>query len=252
MVYKKMDLFLNKEDFYNQIKSIEIAEEIPSKIKEGLEGWNFNKYSRKKKFTKITVRFDFRDGEKQKKAQALAEKLKERGVIESYSELEKWEEPEFVIKAHEIITNYAIEFKKMAKKPNIKRILEFRNYEGYKVQHIISLFYCLIASLLKNLGFEQGVIWAYKRHIENAPSPIQYEEIREMTREWVKESDKKRVKNIDKNNLPSFVERFTHLFFNCTGFQVVKKTRKKRIRLEPKVKFKMLFSELWSKIRSSY
>jgi len=196
----------------------------------------------------------FSTQEGKKKTEEIAKQLKERGEIEEFYWLDDlWREPEFTVVAHEIATKCALKFKELLEyNTGIRNIVrgEFDSYlREFEFYRLLSFFYNLTSSLLANLHFDLNIIWEYERH-----SPIRYEEVKGMTSQWVSEEDREMVKRLNKPNIPSFLERFIHTFFNCLGLQWIPVRINEEIRhtyLEGEVIRRILDSQLWFELGST-
>lgn len=240
MSYQQLNLYVEKNDFENIKKTIDLAVCIPSRLKDDLEGWAFSKYS--EGGPRIAVRLNFKREEDMKKAEDLAEELKKSGRIQKYDwQPEGWGGPDFVIKAAEIATECSCKFRELLEKyPVINDTLTKEIAQDTK--RPISFLYCLLSSLLDTLA-NVTIIWEYQRW-----SRIPYEKVKKMTAGWITSKP-----SISDEQYPSFLERFVHHFLNCIGMReilFIKETggekKEKRIHIEGEVTAYLLFSKLWS------
>ena len=118
MPYKYLNIeFHAVEHLYDLEIPIRIFSSFLEALRDGINGANFNKYS--DQHPRIQVRFKF-EAEKEdvidKTVFKVAKDLQEKGQIRYYDKkLEDWKEPEFVTKAHEIGTAWAVELEKWIK-----------------------------------------------------------------------------------------------------------------------------------------
>lgn len=111
---------------------------------------------------------------------------------------ETWNEPSFVVKAHEIATNCAIEFKEQ---------LDLNDLTYQKLMGNPDEFMWIFAvSLLKHSRFNPYVAWTYLR----SSIPTDIDDIANVCSQILLNA----IGNLRPK--PDFVERFIHAFFNCT------------------------------------
>lgn len=250
MSYYTINLELNKQEPLDWKAPIEIAASLHAKSKPEAR-WNFNRYN-----NRISVRFDIEEQGKEH-VEKVAQKMSMEGLINSYNWCEgAWDEPKFVQIAHEIATDCALKFKDEVNRdqeldewmslPKLNALAQ--QGELYK---LISFFYCLTHSLLDILDFSFEWIWEYKRHITEDLET----KIRAVASASILTSTLEQVNRINREDYPSFVERFIHLFFNCISRQNVplqqSDGQKINFLIEPRVTREILDSVLWYELGKS-
>ena len=170
-----------------------------------IRGYNFNKYYDPNHgiiHPHIDIRMNFIYVEQRRawtEIQRVAQQLLASNDIRSWSSrLEPWNEPAFVVKAHETGTKCAFEFKEQLDSNNqtYRRLVE--NPDDF--------MWLFAVSLLKHSGFRPYIAWTYLR--SSIPTDID------------------RIANTccqillnaigNRRPKPDFLERFLHTFFNCT------------------------------------
>jgi len=215
MVYKYLSVWFAKaEDLFSLGKPIDVFMQFKEALGDTIIGANFNKYSDGNTYFKIDVRFGFDDSNKNtiiEKISQIAEKLEKEENITCDKELKIWIEPDFVVKAHELGSFFAIEFKKwLEQEDNINQKIQDPSKKANLSTQLIYL-------MLKECDFNIHIIWSILRE-----SPL-YEKDKlahdERIIKFVKNHAvklKEGLEKFDTNVIPDFLERFLHTFFNCT------------------------------------
>lgn len=247
MTYYSLILILRKEDMglQNWKKPIDIASSLSSDIQS--EKWNFNRFN-----GTIEVRFDIPE-EKMNKLEKIGNEMKERDEIENYK-VGKWSQPDFIQISHYVSSECAVKFsEEVARDPELSEALfieKIISTEQEDQNKLFSFYYCLVHSFLKLLNFDPELIWEYKRK-----SLIDFERVMEIAKNCIDEKMRKEVNKIDKEDMPSFCERFVHLFFNCIGWQKVPLEKKEGeiqiVDVESNVRNMLYLSVMWSYLSNS-
>lgn len=245
MTYYTLTLEANPDDqgIGNWKRAIDHVLAFPQEC-EAVDEWNFNRYN-----GEIETRFDItHDAEEDVKA--VAERMRNRGEIQGY-EPGEWNEPDFVQSAHAIATECAIRFRtrvddiddldELMSAETILRLLG----ENNQYQWFASM-YCLIGVFLDNLGSQHRIVWDYKRK-----SWMDFSKIQKAASACVTQEMQERASRVDDEDLPSFTERFVHLFLNCIGWQKVPvqiNDENQLIEVERHVNQRFLFSTVWNQL----
>jgi hypothetical protein len=178
-------------------------------LRDHISGYNFNKYYQppSSPHPSISIRFNVTELDLESVKQTvldLSKKLLENGEIRSYDkQLSAWDEPEFVVKAHELGTLCAVEFKnRMERNDEL-----YQKFRTNPVEFMVYFAYII----LRSIGFDVKIIWSLLRF-----SPIRESEVTEIASSC---SEIFHGKLGDNEVSPDFMERFVHAFFNCTYSQ---------------------------------
>ena len=212
MPYKYLNLeFHRREDLYDLEKSIDVFTTFVEALGENIKGANFNKYDP----TRLQVRFDVKD-EKTEIAKSIvfdvAKGLQEKRNVKEYDkELTDWIEPYFVILGHEVGAACALELRNwMKQNPVIYEHLQKdpRKKVGFMAQ--------LLHLIFQRVGFSAPLMWGILRESPtyNKDALTHAEQINCLVEACIAKLEKT-LKNIAKEHIPDFFERFVHAFFNC-------------------------------------
>jgi len=231
-LYLQIHLLFKERD-WNWRRTIEIIELILSEVKEYVKKWNFNRYQEAGGPLYVTLRLDI-EPQNRNKIETVLKSIKIRGIIADFKLSDQpWDEPYFVILAHELATESALRFKhEVDKHDDLLRIVELR----VELHRVISFFYCLMRYLLAQLNFKVPRLWEYERH-----SPIDLQRIDEIAKHCIPPNANILLERLRAQDRGSFLERYIHCFFNCIGKQVITIN----VHLEAEIKRRLLNSILW-------
>jgi hypothetical protein len=205
MTYLSIELEFNSPEQLNDLAiPIDTFRSFIKALGRNIVG-NFNKYYAPEQgfvHPQIAVRVNVDNEIKaQKVILKIARNLKEQGKIRHYNkELEPWNEPPFVVKAHELGTACAIEFKDQLRK-NSKLIETFRTNR-------VNFLFEFVYVLLKQLQFEPFITWDIKRNF-----PLPESNLLGIAAPCA-QIYRQRSQDFES---PDFLERFVHAFLNCVG-----------------------------------
>lgn len=170
-----------------------------------VRGGNFNKYydpGQGVTHPQIAVRADVdNEIEAQEVILNVAHNLKEQEKIRHYDkQLGRWSEPPFVVKAHELGTTCAIEFKDQILK-NSKLVETFKNNRG-------NFLFEFVYVLLRQLEFQLFITWDRRRLF-----PFPERDLTQVIAPCV-QTYRQQSQGFES---PDFLERFIHAFLNCVG-----------------------------------
>jgi len=215
MSYRYLNVEFHRiEDLYDLRIPLDVYRTFLEALGENIIGANFNRYPGA--HPRIEVRFNF-ETEKESVVKEIvfriARELQERGQIRWHDrELRNWNEPDFVCKAHEIGTSCALELRNwMEQNLDVYQWFErdLRKKAGFMAQ--------LIHLTLKHTGFAIPIVWSVLRESPtyNKNELTDEERVINLAR-FCATKYEERLKRVTKRLLPSFIERSTHTFFNCT------------------------------------
>lgn len=185
---------------------------------ENIAGANFNKYYEPPKIPHplISVRFSFKEEREdivKRIALRVANDLLNNGQIRYHdNDLREWTEPNFVAVAHELGTARALDLKTwMVQNQDI--------YQHYQVDSIKKAGFMaqLIHLTFRQVGFGVPFVWGFLREspLYNKDELKDEERVVDLSRIMARKLEEK-MKEVDKEIIPDFLERAVHALFNCT------------------------------------
>lgn len=249
MSYVVVSITLREDDrgVGNWTRPIDIARGISLQVE--AQDWNFNRYD-----GRVNLRFDIKDTETEE-LREVADNLVSREGIEEY-ETESWSELGFVELAHSISTECAVRFREesgsRSELSNVMSAESLIDLVQSNDQHkLFSTLYCFLHFLLQELDFRHAIIWDYQRQ-----SLIEPEVMEEVAESCVTEGMRERVNEIEDRDMPSFCQRFVHLFINCIGWQKAglraSGGETQTINIEANVRSRLLQSVFWNQLASTF
>ena len=192
-------------DFGALVVPIDVFRCFVEALGENLIAANFNKYydpQRGMVHPQIAVRVNVKNKVKAKEILVkAAESLREQGKIRHYGERPSpWNEPAFVVKAHELGTQCVLQFRDQLSR-NSFLVEAFNSNRG-------NLLFEFIYVLLMRLGFQPFITWDLKRNF-----PLPENDLVEIA-ESCAQIYRQQAQGLES---PDFVERFIHAFLNCAG-----------------------------------
>lgn len=202
-MYRKITLVVPQRNFQLKECAHLLQFFLNALDKRNLSGFNYNRYYKKKwQYPKVEIRFNFEDQEEGEKVVLdQAKKLVSKGEIIDYTKFKKWDEPEFVIEAHNKSSKCALtldrkETDKLLKHPSVNA-KKFMLYFVY--------------ALLNEMGYSINLVWASRRPFSKSPK------LKKKIRKIVTGCASDLAEDLSHASHPGFVERFIHTLFNCTG-----------------------------------
>jgi len=200
MAYKFFNINLtlrNPTDHINE--PISIYKAFEKRAGTGISSSNFNKYGPAANL-RIEIRFNvINERALVARLQSLANTMSSTNRIQpTRISFNQWNEPDFVIEAHETATLCAVRFKEEIENNQQTLANLLADIDNFMWQFMIAL--------LRSVGFQPNIIWGFLRHpfpqniidLARVCSPILLESIDEIT------------------PTSSYMERFVHCFYNCT------------------------------------
>lgn len=168
-------------------------------------GYNFNRYYAPDQglhHPTLAIRLELDAPEAHRTAiiQALTELVRQQTIRWYSPEPQSWEEPEFVVDAHEASTKCAIEFvDTLVRSPEFADSLQKQPFE---------FMLYLVSQILQGMGLRPHIAWTYLRN----PPPAGMDDLSRRCSEIATEFYNRQTPE----RKPDFLERFLHTFFNCT------------------------------------
>lgn len=214
MTYVFVELELNLADYHNLSTVMELYSTIVGAVRaEDLVSSNFNKYwspdswkanpLSEEIFPRISVRVDVKDMEAAKASiLGKADELVRTGRVRHHGTVKDWNEPDLVVRAHELGTNWAVIMAGELRKDGLREYLQ-QNREKFLLH--------LLLEALGQAGLKASIPWTYLRPQPGEP-PVEVKEAAILLGEEFRRAGE------EVRGDPDFLERFLHAFLNCMGF----------------------------------
>lgn len=249
MVYKYLNLHFNQiEDVADRRKPIGLVKRFVEELEQVIAGFNFNKYYGLRSTGKplldpkgnrrvnpdgriamqtetvecrIEVRLNFAEANESQVLTILsqiADQEKTNGQIRDYDKafVDTWHEPDFVKRAHELGTLWAIRVSDWLEE-NQGIAAELQSAEK-----LVGFAGQLVHLILAQAGLHSHILWAnlrespaYEKNSLAHDAPIV--KLAQLCGDELQDA----FKDIEQNLRPSFLERVFHCFFNCSFPPVV-------------------------------
>lgn len=227
MPYKYLEVeLLRVEDLSDFKKPIDIFNAFIDSLRNDINGSNFNKYyDPRDPHPCIHVRIDFDTGKEDLVRRKILEKATElsgRGLIRRGGELRDWTEPSFVVRAHELGTDFAVKLRSWMER-NQDVYLRLQESPTIRAGFMAQLVYLV----LKHAGFEVPLYWNSLRLSPTYDKDrLRHEERVDNLADECADGCKEKLKDMEKQLVPDFLERFFHAFFNCTYSGIEEQVKK--------------------------
>jgi hypothetical protein len=172
-------------------------------VQENLRGYNFNRYYSPEEglyHPNMDLRVNLVNVEESiEPIRKALQEFVQKGVIRYFRpDPKSWEEPQFVVDAHEASTRCAISF--------VEGLNNNRDLMQYAGEHPREFMRHFVRLLLQLMGLTPHVAWTHLR----TPPPAGLNTLAQSCARLVSSSFSSQMNKAD------FLERFLHTFFNCT------------------------------------